>query len=112
MEIGYRRSVAMGGMERLTLRLYVSGGTARSRRAIATVRAMLEQLGDEDEVEVVDVLETPARAEEDRIVATPTLVKRTPSPAGRVIGDLSDARALMDALGLAPSAPGYDKETA
>ena len=112
MEIGYRRSVATEVIERLTLRLYVSGGTARSRRAIATVRAMLEQLGNHHQVEVVDVLETPARAEEDRIVATPTLVKRAPSPASRVIGDLSDARALMDALGLVPSGPGNDKEIA
>jgi circadian clock protein KaiB len=103
----------MEGTERLALRLYVSGGTPRSRRAIATVRAMVEQLGRQDAVEVVDVLETPSRAEEDRIVATPTLVKHAPSPSSRVIGDLSDVRALMDALGLAPPPENRaDKETA
>jgi len=48
--------------------------------------------------EIPDVLEHPQRAEDDRILATPTLIKQLPPPLRRVIGDLSDKAKVL--LGL------------
>jgi circadian clock protein KaiB len=55
-------------------------------------------LADGTAVEVVDVRERPELAEEDRILATPTLVRRTPEPMRKIIGDLSDIGRVMSGL--------------
>ena len=81
------------------LRLYVTGRTARADRAIATLRRLCEtELKDEYELSVIDVLEEPELAEREKIIATPTLVKRLPPPVRRIIGDLSDKEKVL--LGL------------
>lgn len=73
------------------LRLYVTGRTPHSRRALANLRRICEQdLQGSYEIEVIDVLEDPAKAEADKILATPTLVKTLPEPVRKIIGDLSD----------------------
>ena len=81
------------------LRLYVTGRTPQSQRAIDNLREICESdvLG-AYEVEVIDVLEHPALAERDKILATPTLVKRLPEPIRKIIGDLSDIEKVL--LGL------------
>lgn len=81
--------------------LFVAGATHRSNSAISNLRAACEQYPDADfELDIVDVLEAPERAEEDRIVATPTVIRELPLPRRRVIGDLSDLDALTRALEL------------
>lgn len=88
-------------MNRVRLRLYVTGRTARSEAAINNLRAIVEDsLGAEAEVEIIDVLEEPELAEEHHILVTPTLDKILPMPARRIIGDLSDAQAVVRGLGL------------
>ena len=84
----------------LQLRLYITGQTPRSEKAIANLRRIMVAEGLEDayEVEIIDVLERPEMAEEERILATPTLVRTLPPPVRRVIGDLSDWE--LVALGL------------
>lgn len=72
-------------------RLYVAGRTITSRRAIRHVEAIQSRYRDHEfQVDVIDVLENPERAEVDKILATPTLVKVTPLPQKKVIGDLGD----------------------
>jgi circadian clock protein KaiB len=73
------------------LKLYVTGQTPRSQRAIANLRHICEEelLGEYDMV-VIDVLERPQLAEDEKILATPTVVKELPAPIRRIIGDLSD----------------------
>ncbi|MFP4345422.1 MAG: circadian clock KaiB family protein [Anaerolineales bacterium] len=84
-----------------TLKLYVTGRTLRSEQAIANLeRICQETLGGQCTISIIDVLEQPQLAEEERILATPTLVKESPYPARRVIGDLSDTEKVMWALGL------------
>lgn len=82
-----------GGTEKnghYVLRLYVSGLTPNSARAIANLKALCdEHLAGRYELEVVDVFQQPELARADQIVAVPTLVKRLPPPVRRLIGDLS-----------------------
>lgn len=81
------------------LRLYVTGSTLLSDRAIENVEWFLrEELGSGYTVEVIDVLERPDLAEEDGIFATPTLVRRSPAPPVKLIGDLSDHELLLSSL--------------
>lgn len=81
--------------------LFVAGQSPRSTRALENLRALCERVlpGDYD-LAVVDVVDAPAEAEADRVLATPTLIKRSPDPVRRVTGDLSDHDALSLALGL------------
>jgi circadian clock protein KaiB len=83
----------------LQLRLYVSRHTPESAAVEANLRRVCDEVGLVYEVEVLDVREHPERADEDRIVLTPTLLRVTP-PRLRVAGDLSDIEAAMDGLGL------------
>ena len=82
-------------------RLFVAGETARSLRAAAHIRSLCAAALDDDyELEIIDVLERPDLADEARILATPTVIKASPPPLRRVIGDLSDLERLASALDL------------
>jgi circadian clock protein KaiB len=73
------------------LRLYVTGTTAGSIRAIQHVRRVCdEHLAGRYDLEVIDIYQLPALAKNDQIIATPTLVKVMPAPLRRLIGDLSN----------------------
>lgn len=87
----------------IQLRLYVTGQTARSRQAIDNLRTILEQnFPKQYELEVIDVLEHPQLAEDEKILATPALVKKLPQPVRRAIGDLSDREKVLLGLDLRP----------
>lgn len=82
----------------LSLRLYVSGQALNSRTAIRNLEQIQQALADRASVEVIDVREKPELAEEDRILATPTLVRREPRPVRKIIGDLSDTARVLAGL--------------
>jgi circadian clock protein KaiB len=83
-----------------SLRLYVAGNAPNSLRAIANARAFCEdQVGSRFELEIVNVLEHPGRALADGIIVTPTLLKLSPSPIQRMVGDLSDRKQVLLTLG-------------
>lgn len=83
------------------LRLYVTGLTPRSTRAIKHVREICEQhLSGNYDLEVIDVYQSPGRIVEDQVVAIPTLVKCTPAPVRLMVGDMSDRDRLLTGLGL------------
>jgi circadian clock protein KaiB len=87
-------------MDALHLTLYVAGDTPRSRQAMANLqRICAELLGGRAKCATVDVLDDPERADAERILTTPTLVRESPSPRRRVTGDLSDAQRVISALG-------------
>ena len=87
------------------LRLYVAGGAPNSVQAIANLEAICaEYLKDGHKLEVVDVLEDPSRAMADGVLVTPSLTKLSPQPVAQVIGNLSDRRRVLLALGLKPHA--------
>jgi len=83
----------------LRVRLYVAGSAPNSVRAIANVKAICATHFADHELEVVDLMVEPERATGDRIIVTPTLVKLSPAPQQRIIGDLSHSAKLLAALG-------------
>jgi circadian clock protein KaiB len=88
-------------MAHYVLRLYITGRTAQSESAITNLRRICEQdLAAEYEVEVIDVLERPQLAQDQKILVTPTLVRELPLPARRIAGDLSNREHVLHALGL------------
>ncbi len=90
------------------LRLFVTGTTLRSTKAIANLRRVCEQhLRGQYDLEVVDIYQQPNAAREYQIVAAPTLVKLLPLPLRRIIGDLANEERVLAGLDLSPkdSAP-------
>ncbi len=90
-----------------SFRIFVTGESLRSQRAATNLHSLCAAaLGDGFEIEVVDVLERPELAESERIIATPTVLRLSPPPSRRVVGDLSDFDLAAAALGLVqPEAP-------
>lgn len=88
------------------LRLYVSGNTHRSTRAIQNLRQVCElYLSERYTLEVVDIYHNPQAAKEAQIIAVPTLVKLEPAPRRLLIGDLSDSVKLRAALDIHEDEP-------
>lgn len=87
------------------LKLYVTGSSPRAEVAIANLRRICEDdLHGQYSLEIIDVLEHPDVAENDKILATPTLIKQLPPPLRRVIGDLSNKEKVLLGLEVRPSA--------
>lgn len=87
--------------EKYVLRLYISGATLRSRRAILNINEICkEHLQGRYDLEVVDIHQKPALAKDEQIVAAPTLIKQLPLPLRRIIGDLSDSDSVLFGLDL------------
>jgi circadian clock protein KaiB len=95
-------------MEKYRLKLFITGQTSRSTRAIANLRRICEDALTDYELDIIDVLERPQLAEDDRVLATPTLIKEFPPPVRRIIGDLSDTEKVL--LGLELSLEGRGGE--
>ena len=88
-------------MHRFRFTLYVAGESLRSTRAAANLeRLAKDHLGGDAHITVVDVTADPGRAEAERILTTPTLVKEAPEPPRRVTGDLGNLDLVAAALGL------------
>jgi circadian clock protein KaiB len=84
-----------------SLRLYIAGRGPNSSRAIANLEEICRiYLSSGHRVEIIDILEEPTRAISDGILVTPTLIKLSPGPQGKVIGDLSETKKVLKALGL------------
>ncbi len=89
------------------LRLYVTGSTPRSLRAIANLQKICEEhLHGRYDLEVIDLYKQPQLAAGDQIVALPTLIKQLPPPLCRIIGDMSDTERVLVGLDVRPKSPG------
>jgi circadian clock protein KaiB len=96
----------MNPRPQLELRLYVAGEGPNSTQAIANLNALCrEHLPDGHAIEVVDVLREPQRALADSVLLTPTLLKLSPLPVRRIIGNLNQRELLLHALGLPAVSP-------
>jgi circadian clock protein KaiB len=88
-------------MNKYLLKLYITGQTTRSKQAVANLRRICEEeLHTQFELVIIDILERPQLAEDEKILATPTLIKELPLPLRRVIGDLSDKEKVLLGLDL------------
>ena len=91
----------MNRQARFVFRLYVSGDGPNSTQAIANLQALCrELLPNRHEIDIINVLREPKRALDDDILLTPTLVKLSPAPARKIIGNLNQREPLLQALGL------------
>ena len=87
------------GRAKYIFRLYVTGSSTRSLRAIYNLRKLCEEyLQDDYDLEVIDIYKNPDAAREEQIIAAPTLVKQLPQPLRRFIGDLSNTKKLLVGL--------------
>jgi circadian clock protein KaiB len=99
----FEESLAKPGRLPYVLRLYVTGMTPRSIRALANVKEICEEhLKGRYHLQVIDIYQQPTLAKGDQIIAVPTLIKKLPPPLRRIIGDLSDRERVLIGLDLRP----------
>jgi circadian clock protein KaiB len=86
----------------LVVELYILGRAPSSETALANLKRICDRYVRQKpfSLEIIDVLEHPQAAEDARVTATPTLVKRAPAPVAYVVGDLSATEVVVRALGL------------
>lgn len=83
------------------LRLYVTGSSHRSLRAVYNLKKICEEhFPDDYDLEVIDIYKDPAAAREEQIIAAPTLVKRLPRPLRKFVGDMSNTQKILVGLDL------------
>ena len=94
------------------MRLYITGATERSTRAITNLRKLCDEyLPGQYNLDIIDVYQQPALAQEAQIIAAPTLVKMLPLPLRRFIGDMSNKENLLAGLEIhSTSAEASDSE--
>lgn len=81
------------------LRLYVTGSTSKSLRAVYNLKKLCDEyLPDDYDLEVIDIYKDPAAAREAQIIAAPTLVKKLPQPIRKFVGDMSNTEKILVGL--------------
>ena len=90
--------------EHYVLRLYVTGMTARSARAVKNLQSICDEyLEGRYDLEVVDIYQQPVLTRGEQIIAAPTLIKKLPLPMRRIIGDMSNRERVLLGLDLVPA---------
>lgn len=85
------------------LRLYVAGQTQKSLDAYANLKKICEEhLHDKYSIEIIDLLQNPQLAQDDQILAIPTVIRKLPPPMRKIIGDLSDTERALVGLDIKP----------
>ena len=95
------RAAVTPSEERYILRLYVTGLTPRSARAVTNLQAICDEyLEGRYDLEVIDIYQQPVLTKGEQVVAAPTLSKKLPLPMRRIIGDLSNRDRVLVGLDL------------
>ena len=85
------------------MRLYVAGQTPKSVTAFTNLKKICEEhLAGQYRIEVIDLLDNPRLAQDDQIVAIPTLVRKLPEPIRKIIGDLANTERVLVGLDFRP----------
>lgn len=88
-------------MAKPLFKLYIAGETLRSLKAVRNLRRIIdEHLDGQADAIIIDIMDHPAAARAERLLAIPTLVRERPLPMRRVVGDLSDISAVLEAFDL------------
>jgi circadian clock protein KaiB len=86
---------------KIILRLYIAGMSENSVLAIQNITQLCNQYPkDHFDLEIIDIYKNPSVAEEQRIVFSPSLIRQFPLPRKILIGDLSDTKKVILALGI------------
>ena len=100
---GFEKSIKAAAGKKYVLRLYVTGMTRRSLRAITNIKKICEEhLKGRYDLEVIDIYQRPTLAEGEQIIAAPTLIKKLPLPLRRFIGDMTSTEKILLGLDLRP----------
>jgi circadian clock protein KaiB len=87
--------------EKYLLRLYITGNAPQSIRAVLNLKRLCERrLSGRYELDIIDIYKNPELAKKEQIIAAPTLVKLSPLPVVKLIGDLSNQEKVLKGLGL------------
>lgn len=87
--------------EEIKLKLYVIGESPSARRTMSRLKEIMENnFQGAYTLEVIDLIKRPQLAEEEKIMATPTVVKELPEPLRKIVGDLADERQVLVGLDL------------
>ena len=89
-----------GRRKEYILRLYVTGSSPRSLRAIQNLKQFCDEHLHDYDLEIIDIYKSPKAAREEQIIAAPTLIKKLPAPLRRFVGDLSDKQKLLTGLNI------------
>jgi len=82
--------------------LYISGASPHSTAAVETVRRLCDtELPADSRLTVIDVQTEPTLAAQDRVLAVPALVLRSPVPGRKLVGDMTDPDRVRRWIGLA-----------
>jgi len=96
-----KKSARNGHARYVELRLYVAGQSPKSLAALANLKKFCdEHLDGQYKLQVIDLVKTPQLAQNDQILAIPTLVRKLPVPIRKIIGDLSDSARVLVGLDL------------
>ena len=88
-------------MTKYILRLYILEDTKGSEKALTNLKTLLDgEFSNQYSLEIIDLLQNPQLAEEDKIFATPTVVKVLPGPIRKVVGDLANKQKVLVGLDL------------
>ena len=97
------KTLKKSGEEKYVLKLYVTGMTPRSMKAVTNIKEICEKhLSGRYELEIDDIFQQPVLAKGEQIIAAPTLIKKLPLPLRRFIGDMSDVEKILIGLDLRP----------
>ena len=87
--------------EKIILRLYITGMSEKSMRAIQNITQLCEEyLTGRFDLEIIDIYKNPSVAEEQKVVFSPSLIRQLPLPKKTFIGDLSDTKKVILGLGI------------
>jgi len=99
----FERKLKKKEKEKYLLRVYVTGMTPRSIRAIQNVRKICEEhLKGRCDLEVIDIYQQPTLAKGEQIIAAPTLIRKLPLPLRKFIGDMANTERILLGLDLRP----------
>jgi circadian clock protein KaiB len=105
-KVAKKKAASPDDLDSWQLRLYVAGQTPKSLTAFANLKRLCEEhLAGRYEIEVIDLMKKPQLAQNDQILAIPTLVRKLPEPIKRIIGDLSNLERVMVGMDLKPITP-------
>jgi circadian clock protein KaiB len=84
------------------LKLFISGASPNSQKAIINLRSICEKFmkANKYNLEIIDIHQDRALAEREQIIALPLLIKKSPLPERKLIGDMSDTKKVLEGLGL------------
>jgi len=106
----FERAASASPADRYVLRLYVTGMTSRSARAVKNLQAICDEyLAGRYDLEVIDIYQQPVLTRGEQIIAAPTLIKKLPLPMRRIIGDMSHRDRVLLGLDLV-LAPGQAED--